>query len=180
MRASPFVGRTIGPHGWRSHPSDGENAAVSAILDALYRGDRDTAATLAADAELDVLEAAAVGDAARVRELLAADAELTALRSPDGFTALHYAAFFGTADAAAVLLEAGAEPGAVALNEMQVQPLHSAAAAGATETARLLLDAGADPNAVQQGGFRPIDAAVQNGNDELYALLVDRGAEPPE
>jgi ankyrin repeat protein len=60
---------------------------------------------------------------------------------------------------------------------MRVQPLHSAAAVDATETARLLLDAGADPNAEQQGGFRPIDAAVQNGNDELYDLLVERGAD---
>jgi ankyrin repeat protein len=152
---------------------------MSAILDALYRGNRDEAAALAADAELDVLEAAAVGDGGRVRELLAADPELSALRSSDGFTALHYAAFFGTPDSAAALLEAGADPGAVAQNDMQVQPLHSAAAVDATETARLLLDAGADPNAVQQGGFKPIDAALQNGNDELYALLVERGAEPP-
>ncbi len=114
-----------------------------------------------------------------MRELLAADPELAALRSSDGFTALHYAAFFGTPEAAAALLEAGADPGAVAANPMQVQPLHSAAAVDATETARLLLDAGADPNAEQQGGFKPIDAAVQNGNDELYALLVARGADEP-
>lgn len=152
---------------------------MSAILDALYRGDRDAAGEAAAGAELDVLEAAALGDADRVRELVSADRELVALRSPDGFTALHYAAFFGTADAARVLLEHGADPGAVALNDMRVQPLHSAAAVDANETARLLLDAGADPNAVQEGGFRPIDAAAHNGNDELYALLLERGAEPP-
>ena len=152
---------------------------MSAILGALYRGDRDAAGEAAAGAELDVLEAAALGDADRVRELVSADRELVALRSPDGFTALHYATFFGTADAARVLLEHGADPGAVAENDMRVQPLHSAAAVDANETARLLLDAGADPNAVQEGGFRPIDAAVQNGNDELYALLLERGAEPP-
>jgi ankyrin repeat protein len=152
---------------------------MSAILDALYRGDHDEAARLGADAELDVLEAAALGDAPHVKELLAADPELTALRSSDGFTALHYAAFFGTPEAAVALLQAGADPGAVAQNDMQVQPLHSAAAVNATETARLLLDAGADPNAEQQGGFKPIDAAVQNRNDELYALLVERGADEP-
>jgi ankyrin repeat protein len=152
---------------------------VSAILDALYRGDREAAKAAAAGSELDVLEAAALGDADRVRELVSGDPELADLRSPDGFTALHYAAFFGTADAARVLLEHGADPGAVAQNDMRVQPLHSAAAVDANETARLLLDAGADPNAVQEGGFRPIDAAVHNANDELYELLVDRGAEPP-
>jgi ankyrin repeat protein len=152
---------------------------VSEIMEALYRGDRSLAGELAAGAELDIHEASSLGWADRVRELLEADATLAASRSSDGFTPLHYAAFFGTAEAAAALLEHGADPAAVAENEMQVQPLHSAAAVDANETARLLLDAGADPNAPQQGGFRPIDAAIQNGNDELFALLVERGAEPP-
>lgn len=149
------------------------------VMAALYRGDRAGAEELARDAELDINEAASLGRVERVRELLAADQTLATSRSSDGFTALHYAAFFGTADVAAALLEHGADPTAVAENEMRVQPLHSAAAVDATDTARLLLDAGADANARQEGGFRPIDAAVQSGNEELYALLVERGAEPP-
>jgi ankyrin repeat protein len=165
--------------GLSRHPSDGENERVSEIMEALYRGDRSRAEELAGDSELDIHEAASLGRPDRVRELLDADPTLAASRSSDGYTALHYAAFFGTADAAAVLLEHGADPGAVAENDMRVQPLHSAAAVDANETARLLLDAGADPNARQQGDFRPIDAAIQNGNDELYALLVERGAELP-
>jgi ankyrin repeat protein len=152
---------------------------VSEIMAALYRGDRAGAEELARDAELDLDEAASLGRAERVRELLAGDPTLATTRSSDGFTALHYAAFFGTAETAAALLELGADPTAVAENEMRVQPLHSAAAVDATDTARLLLDAGADPNARQEGGFRPIDAAAQSGNDELYALLVERGAEAP-
>jgi ankyrin repeat protein len=152
---------------------------MSAIMEALYRGDRARAAQLAGEAELDVHEASSLGRVERLRELLGSDPSLATSRSDDGFTPLHYAAFFGTAEAAAALLEHGADPAAVAENEMRVQPLHSAAAVDANETARLLLDAGADPNARQQGGFRPIDAAVQNGNDELYALLVERGAELP-
>jgi ankyrin repeat protein len=150
---------------------------MSRILEALYRGDRTAAEEAAKGAELDLHEAAALGDANKARELLAGDPALATARSPDGFTPLHYAAFFGTAETAAVLLEHGADPAAVAQNEMLVQPLHSAAAVNANETARLLLDAGADPNAVQQGGFRPIDAAVQNGNGELRELLVARGAD---
>jgi uncharacterized protein len=151
----------------------------STIMEALYRGDRSRAEELSGDAELDIHEASSLGRVERVRELLAASASLATSRSPDGFTPLHYAAFFGTAETAAALLEHGADPSAVAENDMRVQPLHSAAAVDATETARLLLDAGADPNAHQEGGFRPIDAAAQNGNEELYALLVERGAEPP-
>lgn len=152
----------------------------SEIMAALYRGDRERAEALAgASDDLDINEASSLGRVERVRELLGSDSALATSRSSDGFTPLHYAAFFGTAEVAAVLLEQGADPGAIATNEMRVQPLHSAAAVGANETAWLLLDAGADPNARQEGGFRPIDAAAQNGNDELYALLVERGAERP-
>ena len=152
---------------------------MSEVMAALYRGERDRAEELAQDAELDIYEAASLGRVERVRKLLADDPALALSRSSDGFTPLHYAAFFGTAETAAALLEYGADPTAVAENEMRVQPLHSAAAVEATATARLLLDAGADPNARQEGGFRAIDAAVQSGNDELYALLVERGAEAP-
>jgi uncharacterized protein len=153
--------------------------ANSEIMTALYGGDRARAEELAAGADLDIDEASSLGRAERVRELLQSDPTLATRRTSDGFTPLHYAAFFGTAEVAALLLGQGAEPGAIAENEMRVQPLHSAAAVRANETARLLLDAGADPNARQEGGFRPIDAAVQSGNDELYALLVERGAEAP-
>ena len=42
-------------------------------MQALYRGEDDTARQLAKDSELDVFEAAALGDAARLSELLDAD-----------------------------------------------------------------------------------------------------------
>lgn len=151
----------------------------SELLEALYRGERETVdAMLAGEHELTLFEAAAVGDAARVHELLLLEAGFVDLWSPDGFTALHLAAFFGHADIAAELLRAGADVGAVARNLLGVQPLHSAAAGGHTEVARALIDHGADPNARQEGGFTPIHAAAQNGNDELYELLVAAGADP--
>jgi hypothetical protein len=31
---------------------------------------------------------------------------------------------------------------------------------------------------VQQDDFRPLDAAIQNGDDELRDLLVQHGADP--
>jgi ankyrin repeat protein len=75
-----------------------------------------------------------------------------------------------------VLLDAGADPSAVAENPMRVQPLHSAASARNLDGARLLLAAGADPNAGQQGGFLPLDAAVQNGDEAMQELLRAHGA----
>jgi ankyrin repeat protein len=141
-------------------------AGVSEPMQALYEGDRDRAERLLDErGEIDVFEAAAFGRTDRLRELLDDEPDLATAYSPDGFTALHFAAFF-------------ADPRARARNEMQVEPLHSAAAADQTEISRLLLDAGADPNAAQEGGFVPLHAAAQTGNAELAELLLERGADP--
>jgi ankyrin repeat protein len=153
------------------------DGGVSALLLALYHGRRELAELLAAARdELDLFEAAALERPARVAELLDSDPAGATVFSADGFTALHLAAFFGAPDAAALLVERGADVGAVSRNELQVQPLHSAAAARQLRIAQLLLDAGADPNAAQQGGFVPLDAALQNEDRELEALLRERGA----
>lgn len=150
----------------------------SEVLDALYRGDRETVdSLLAGEPELTIFEAAAVGDDARVHELLLLEAGFVDLWSPDGFTALHLAAFFGHPEVAAELLRRGADVSAVARNPLGVQALHSAAAGGHTDVARILLENGADPNARQEGGYTPIHAAAQSGNDELYELLVAHGAD---
>lgn len=150
----------------------------SELLEALYRGDRKKVdAKLAEQPDLSLFEAAALGDAGRVHELLLLEPGSLNRWSPDGFTALHLAAFFGHEAVAAELLRLGADVGAVARNPIRVQPLHSAAAGGHTAVARLLLDHGADPNARQEGGFAPIHAAAQAGNDELSELLLARGAD---
>ena len=143
---------------------------------ALYAGDRERARQLAAGAELDVFEAAALGAAERLRELLSDDPELARARSDDHFTALHYAAFFGGPEAARVLVGHGADVTAYADNELGVHPLNSAVAAGQRETVELLLEAGADANAPTRSGHTPLDVALANGDDEIVELLRARGA----
>lgn len=152
---------------------------ITPVLWALYHGKRDLATLLAATAHpLSLLEAAAMGDAPRVREALSDRADAVSGRSADGFTALHYAAFFGAAAAVTeLLLGAGADPNAVADNPTLLQPLHSAAAARNLETAHLLLAAGAAVDARQQRGFTPLMAAAQNGDQAMADLLTAASAD---
>jgi ankyrin repeat protein len=150
-----------------------DEQGLSAVLLSCYHGHaavRD--ALLAAAPPLDALELAAVGDAERLR-----GARLD-VRSPDGFTPLHYAAFFGGPAAVRVLLEAGAAADADAENALQVRPLHSAAARGDRASARLLLDAGAQVDPRQRGGYTPLHSAAHNDDAELAQLLLDHGADP--
>jgi uncharacterized protein len=152
---------------------------VSPLLRAQYAMDEDRVAALLAEGpELDVHEAAAVGDVDRLRELVELRPELTNALASDGFTPLHLAAFFGRTDAVRLLLDRGADANTTATNDTRVAPLHSAAAGGDREAVRLLLAAGADPNARQRGGFAPLHAAAAAGDRELAELLLDAGAEP--
>jgi uncharacterized protein len=157
---------------------------MSELLQAIYRGDQARAGELlAADPELDVFEAAAVGKTERLRELLDEDPALVNAWADDGFQPLGLASFFGHAAAVRVLLERGAEVNSASRNEMQVMPLHSAAATGDPrmryEIAKLLLEHGADPNARQQDEFTPLMEADQHGDERLRELLLEHGAETP-
>ena len=151
---------------------------LSAVLVALYHRQPEARdALLAAGPELDVLEAAALGRLDVLRAHLDADSDALRARSPDGFTPLHLAAFFGGAGAVKMLLAAGAPADADADNPPSVRPLHSAAAAGDHGSVAALLEAGADPNVRQQGGFTPLLSAAHADDPGLARLLLDAGAD---
>ena len=150
----------------------------SPVREALYRGDRAAAEAAAAGQELDVFDAAALGRADRLRELLDADPGLVHAISNDGFTPLHLACFSGGAEATRLLVERGADAEAMSRHpSIQVRPLGTAAFIRDRESARVLLDAGADPNGEGEGGFVPLHTAAQNGDVELISLLLERGAD---
>jgi uncharacterized protein len=156
-----------------------DEQGLSAVTQAKYHGRSDMVdVLLATEPELDVFEASAVGQTERVRMLVEREPDLVSKFSPDGFTALHLAAFFGHEGIARLLVAGGADPAAVARNPMRVQPLHSAAATKQLAIARLLVEAGADVNEPQERGFTPLHAAAQNRDVELARLLLDRGADP--
>jgi uncharacterized protein len=157
-----------------------DGSGLPVILLALFHRQREVAdVLLAANPELGVLEAAAVGRADRVRELVAADPEAALCeRTPEGFTPLGLAAFLGGPDVVRVLLDAGAEADDDADNQFGVRPVNAAAAAHDHETMRLLLDAGADPDAQQKGGFTPLHEAAHTDDIEMARLLLEHGADP--
>ena len=150
----------------------------SAVLTALYQQKREEAERLAAQADLTIAEAAALGRNDRIRELLDSDPPLVHRCAPDGHFPLGLAAFFGPASTVRLLLDRGADVHAVARNEMRVQPLHAAVAAGNAEAVTLLLERGADPNARQQLGYTPLMGGAAAGRDEIVRALLDAGSDP--
>jgi ankyrin repeat protein len=160
-----------------------DSTGVSLLMHSLYRGRRDSAELIASKKKaLDIFEATSLGRLDRlkqcIRDASAIDSRSIDSRSKDGFTALHFACFFGKPEAARLLIESGAAVDAVAANPTQVMPLHSAASARNLEAARLLLEHGAPVNARQQGGWVPIHAAAQNGDRSMVELLLKHRADP--
>ena len=154
---------------------------MSELLHAVYRGDQKKAdELLAQNPELDIFEAAAVGDTDRVRELLRADPQTANAWAEDGFQPLGLAVFFGHPETARILLDAGAEVNSASRNDFKVMPLHSACAVKDREKryelAKMLLERGADPTTRQQDDFTPLMAADQVGDARLRELLVQHGA----
>ena len=128
---------------------------------------------------LDIFEAAALGNIARLKLILDAEPNAVSEFSGDGWTALHLAAAFGTPDAAAFLLERGARVDTVSQNPQKNLPLHAAYALNKNrETIELLLAHGADANAVQVGGYTALFSAAAANRQDLAELLIHCGANP--
>src|SRR5262245_49427014 len=142
---------------------------MSKLLDAVYSGRRDEVATiLAAHPTLDIFEAAAVGDATRVRELIDGDPSVVRAYASDGFHPLGLAAFFRHPEVVRLLIERGADVAAPARNRLAVTALHSAVATDAGpvdhEIVLLLLDAAAPLNVPHLGGGTPLHTAAYTGD----------------
>lgn len=154
-------------------PGDG----LSLVLYAMYLGHWEMVDLIAPiHPGLDIFESAALGRDRRIRHLTTTNPLLLKKKSPDGWTALHFAAYFGQIDAARVLLDQGADPNAVSENARRARPLHSAAAGRHFAVCDLLIGAGADLDAQQEGGLTALMAAAQHGDRGLAELFIKRGA----
>lgn len=153
---------------------------VSALLTAVYHGNAPAVAALRATGmDLDVFEAAAVGDLGRVRALVDADLSLARAFAPDGFHPLGLAAFFRHGDVVRFLIAAGADVRAPSQNGLKVTALHSAVADGGDrESALALIAAGADVHATQRHGWTPLHGAALSGDRAVVDALLAAGADP--
>lgn len=155
-----------------------DDKGVSAIMQAVYHRRQPIVDLLRGQTgELDIFEAAALGDSDRLRSLLRDHPDLVCTYSPDGFTPLHLASFFSQPAAVEELLHNGADPNAVATNGSKLAVINSAAASNNAELVKRLLREGANPDAQQQGGFTALHAAAQHNNAEMTKALLDAGAD---
>jgi hypothetical protein len=155
---------------------------VSALLWAVYSGQTLVRDFLRSGLELDLPEAAATGDVARLRDLLGTDPttakERANSRSADGWPLLHLAAAFADRETVVILLDAGADVRQVSETPMRNEALHALLAlAKDAEVTRMLIERGADVNAVQTAGYRPLHQAAVAGREDLVRMLLDAGAD---
>jgi ankyrin repeat protein len=150
---------------------------VTALMQAAYLERQDIVDVLRrAKSDLNFFEACIVGDVRALRAFLARGQDVDAL-SPDGFTPLGLAVFFRQADAARLLIDAGAKVNAKARNTISTAPIHAAVARGHLELIELLLLSGADANLTQQRLLRPLHEAAASGSLPIVGMLVLFGAD---
>ncbi len=154
-----------------------DGAGVSALLLARYRGMAEVVEAIRARRPLTLAEAAAVGDVARVGELLAGGTDVDE-PSADGFLPVQLALFFDNPAAAALLIRAGADVRTPATHPMGIAALHAAAASPSGAGVALVVAAGADLDATQTGGFTALHEAASRGDAAMAELLLAAGADP--
>lgn len=114
-------------------------------------------------------------DAAAVRKLIAQGVNVDELE-PNGDAPLIMAAYKGYAEVTRLLLEAGADVGALDPG-MKATALHAAAYAGHADTASLLVEHGIDID--RQGpynGYTALHDAIWQNNVDVARVLIDAGA----
>jgi uncharacterized protein len=160
--------------------NDRDPSGIPALLLALYYRRTDCVHRLLdAGAEVDYHLACALNRSEDAARFLDANPALVSQQTPDGWTGLHLAAFFGAAETARLLLSRGADPSLRSGNQMANLPIHSAAASRQAGIVEMLLAAGSPADDRQHGGYTPMDAALQNNDQATIDVLLRHGAKPP-
>jgi uncharacterized protein len=155
------------------------DSGLSAVLMSVYTGKKEIRdLLLARGASLDLSDAAAVGNLARVKQIIENDPASARTFSADGFPVVALAAVFGHFDVARYLAERGADVNAASTNGSGYDALTGAVAGGHTQIVEWLLKSGAHANYHYGPGFTPLLTAAANGHLEIVKLLLAHGADP--
>lgn len=159
----------------RFHNEGGE----SLLRFSLFRNHPKCAEMLKARGGFGLQDAALAGDAARIEGLLKTAPWATDTLSPDGWTALHLAAFFGNDAAVAALLDHGANARIMGRAFEQNLPIHAACAGGRIGKAAFarLVAATGDPDALQKQNYTALMIAAGNGFVTAVDVLLEAGAD---
>src|SRR5262245_56942903 len=150
----------------------------SAILTAVYHRQKEIVNLLVSrGAAMTIFDACAAGELERAERLLDEDPGSVNDFSPDGWTPLHLAAFFGHPKIAELLLSRDADVAAKSTNSNGNTPLPAALAGNHKFVAGLLLGAGADVNASDAAQWRPLHIAAANNNLDAMRTLIAQGAD---
>jgi ankyrin repeat protein len=125
--------------------------------------------------------AAALNMGDRVDALLREDPARREEAGPDGWLAIHAAAFHGALDAACALIAHGADVNARSKNDDASYALHAAVSRAHAELAALLLEHRADPNLANGSGNTPVHEALgaresPEAAEACFRLLLAAGA----
>jgi len=131
-------------------------------------------ASVVANGQASLVDAARNGDAAAVRGLLTKKANVNAV-APDGTTALHWAVQRDDLSMVEALLKAGAKVDAATRHG--VTPLQLASTNGSVPVITRLLDGGANPNTALPDGETVLMTASRTGAVDAVRVLLDRGAD---
>ena len=155
------------------------NDGGSSLMDAATAaGSRQIAALLAdRGCRVRAADAAALGALDELRRMLDTDPSAGGERDRVGGTPLHAAARGDRPAAVRLLLDRGADVGAV--NRHGHPPLADAVEGGALAAAAVLLERGADPGcAAGHFGGAALHRAIANRHRDMARLLLDHGADP--
>jgi hypothetical protein len=157
----------------------GSDPELSPLLACLHEWDLEGLdALLAGMPRLDIFEAAAMGRAERVLELVASDPALADACCANGLTALHFACFYGQHSVVRTLLACGAQASVRARDESGATPLHHAVSTGQRDIAELLLEGGAEVDLSDHRGHTALHLAAAEGYLEIVETLLQFGAAP--
>jgi uncharacterized protein len=155
------------------------DSGVSGVLTAVYMGRGEIRDFLiASGASLDLSEASATGNLARVRVLVGNDHAKADSFSPDGFAVVALAAFLGHLEIVQYLAAQGADVNAAATNGSGYNALTAAVTSGHLAVVQWLLEHGANANYRYSAGYSPLLTAAANGRLDIAKLLLAPGADP--